>query len=163
MTDQQEQSNTDNSKVQTQAQEANGMDKDDKSNQVDKNNKADTYDDELDENFETELSKHATEKQLENTLESFENPKGIEDSNDASMPNGLQMDPKEIEKLQKKLMNMPRDKLMSVIRNISQKTDLNLGNNDFRSVNGDHREDAKKRLRQKLEQKRLARKPKDLK
>jgi len=120
----------------------------------------DKYDDELDENFEKELD--ATDEQLEKTINSFENPVGIEKNPDSTVTDGPLIDSAELEKFRKQINNMPKEKLMSLLKNISQKNNCGLGDNNFRSVNDEHRKDARERLRQKLEERRFARKPKDV-
>lgn len=120
------------------------------------------YDDELDENFEDNFAKTATTAEMKTTLESFDNPLGLEESPESPVMGGPQLDQKEIERFRKQVMNMPKNELMKFFRNIATQNNLGLGDNNFRSVSGDHRNDIKNKLRQKLNQRNMARKPKNV-
>jgi hypothetical protein len=120
------------------------------------------YDDELDENFEDNFEKTATTSEMKTTLNSFDNPLGLEESPESSVMDGPQLDQKEIERFRKQVMNMPKNELTKLFQNIATQNNLGLGENNFRSVNGDHRNDIKNKLRQKLNQRIMARKPKDV-
>jgi len=120
------------------------------------------YDDELDEKFEDSFAKTATTAEMKTTLESFDNPLGLEESPESPVLAGPQLDQKEVERFRKQIMNMPKNELMNFFRNIATQNNLGLGENNFRSVTGDHRNDIKNKLRQKLDQRSLARKPKDV-
>jgi len=118
------------------------------------------YDDELDEEFEEKLEKKLSIDEMTKTAESFDNPKGIEESNDSNVIDGPQIDPKNVDNLQKLMKNYSREKLMQILGDMSQKNNFDLGNNDFAKVSDAHRKNSKERLREKIATQRSTRKTK---
>ena len=120
------------------------------------------YDDELDETFESKLVADATESELNKTLNSFEIPRGIEDMDDSNVTNGPQIDKKEIDKLWKHMASLPREKQMEMLQNILSQEKFGLGDNNFSRASADRVGDTKTRLRAKIAQKQISRKPKTI-
>jgi hypothetical protein len=115
------------------------------------------YDDELDEKFEDDLAKKSTEKELGETIKSFDDPKGLEEKEDSPLKD-VNIDRGELEKMLQKIKKMPKNQLQQFLNNFVEKNDCGLGKCDFAHVSSDHREDARSRLRQKLKQKQMQRK-----
>lgn len=115
------------------------------------------YNDELDEEFEEKINKKITEQEFEQTINSFELPKGLEEMPNSILPNGPDMDQKDIDALRQRIQSMPANKIQELMANLSM-NNFGLGNNKFSSVSDDHRIDARERLRQKLAQKKFGRK-----
>ena len=103
----------------------------------------DTYDDELDEDFEEDLAKRSTLNELSKTLESFENPKGLEDEMPKESPllDGPQINQKDIDKLYKKATNgMSKAQLNLLLANLQKNNNFGLGDKDnLSSVSDDHK------------------------
>jgi hypothetical protein len=118
------------------------------------------YNDELDEDFEDELAKKTSIEQLERTVESFDQPEGLEDSKESPVLNGPQVDLRELERLKDKINKMPRDKLQEFLKSMALANKVELGKNDFSAVSDDHRKDASKSLKEKIAEKQLKRKSK---
>src|SRR5580692_9796648 len=78
--------------------------------EIKSNDNNDNFDDELDENFVEDISKKLTIGELENTTESFKNPKGLEETthSGSNLPAGPDIDPEELKKFQDYVKTLPR-------------------------------------------------------
>lgn len=122
----------------------------------------DIFDDELDENFVEDVSKKLSVEELEKTAESFENPKGLDETPGSGVSAGPDIDPEQLKKFQDYVKTLPRDKLMSLFSNMSGK-DYGLGENDLAAVSGDRRTQLKRRLRAQQNERRGSRQTKAVK
>ncbi len=120
------------------------------------------YDDELDENFEDDLAADLNVTNMKNTIQSFENPKGLDEINEISPINldGKRIDDNAINTLLEQLKAMPRKEVKDILKKIKQEKEHDNTKNDFSSVSVDHKEDANKRLKNKLRDMRNSRKTK---
>jgi hypothetical protein len=119
------------------------------------------FDDELDEDFVDNVSK-TSKNDLNKIVDSFDNPKGVEEEDNNNLTFGPDLDPEQIEKMRKHMQSLPRDQLMALLSNMVQQKDFGLGENDFSAVSGSRRDDARSRLQAKLQQQRNARQPKSV-
>jgi hypothetical protein len=124
-------------------------------------NEEQVFDDELDENFEEDVVKNNTSKTLKPIVESFDNPKGLEDCvNDMPMFND--------DTMKKYIQSMPREKLEQLYKSMmagggmdalqKEKIPKDFGKQDFASVADDHRLSVRDKLRKRLEEKQVKRK-----
>ena len=119
------------------------------------------YDDELDEDFVEKLAKKSTTEQLQTTLDSFENPQGLENAKDSSLMDGPQIDLKDINNLKKKMESMPHSERMALLADILKNNNFGLGaKENLSKVSGDHLIDASARLRTAIARKGSQRKSK---
>lgn len=124
-------------------------------------NKAVQYDDELDEDFEEQLVKTSTSDELQKTLDSFEDPKGIEESESSNLLNGPQMNTDFLENLKKNMNSKQRTQFQKMLANVVAQEKFGLGTNpNLSTVSEEHKTDSAKRLRQILAEKRFGRKSK---
>jgi hypothetical protein len=119
------------------------------------------YDDELDEDFVEKLAEKSTTEQLQTTLDSFDNPQGLETAKDSSLMDGPQIDLKDINNLKKKMESMPHSERMALLASILKNNNFGLGaKENLSKVTGDHLIDASARLRAAIARKGSQRKSK---
>lgn len=114
------------------------------------------YDDELDDDFEDTLDKTPA-PEYEKILESFENPKGLEEDPNSGVNAGPSLGSDEIEKLHKYLKNQPTQVVDQLMKNMTQAKDNGLGNTNFRHVSSEHKTDSAARLKAALKNKKFNR------
>jgi hypothetical protein len=119
------------------------------------------YDDELDEDFVEKLAEKSTAEHLQTTLDSFENPHGLETAKDSSLMDGPQIDLKDINNLKKKMESMPHSERMALLADILKNNNFGLGaKENLSKVSGDRLTDASARLRAAIARKGSQRKSK---
>lgn len=127
------------------------------------------HDDELNEDFEDELDEELTPKELEATVKSFEEPKGLENSDVAPIANGPQnfnLNSAKIKEFQNRMQGMkPEDRkaMNELMQILGQNKNINLNpnnQNDFSHTNESHRLDSITRLHTILAHKQNGRKTK---
>jgi hypothetical protein len=116
------------------------------------------YDDELDEDFEKDMTKLST-SELQKTVKSFESPAGLEDSNSSALANGPQLSKADIAKLRKKMAGMSKAQIASMLTKMMGINDFGLGadTNNLSAVTEDHKDDLSTRLKKQLAEKRRMR------
>lgn len=127
--------------------------KDDKDNNynISANDQEHDLDEDLDDEFDMNVLENLKNNEVKKTLDSFENPVSLEDADNISdSPN---INPKQLQELLSRMKNMPRDKLMQLLSNISADNAGNLGGNDFSSVSNKTKLSAHDRLSMKLQNK----------
>ena len=134
---------------------------------AEKNESNDTskqYNDELDEEFEEKLVKKSSIVELQSTLDSFENPKGLETAINSPLLNGPQLDAVKLMSLQKKLMGMTQtqqSQFKEMLTSILKNNNFGLGTKEnLSSVSNAHRSGAAEKLREAIARKGLSRKSK---
>jgi len=118
------------------------------------------YDDELDEKFEKDFKNKTDINKMEQTSKSFEEPKGIEDSQKLELP---KFDKAEVMKALNELKNMDPEQRRKLLESLSTRNNMNIPNTDFNSVNNAHRMDTKEKLKMIIKNKRMARMPNSVK
>ena len=118
------------------------------------------YDDELDEKFEKDFRNKTDINKMEQTSKSFEEPKGIEDSQKLELP---KFDKAEVMKALNELKNMDPEQRRKLLESLAARNNMNIPNTNFSSVSNAHRMDTKERLKMIIKNKRMARMPNDVK
>src|SRR5579872_2842942 len=75
------------------------------------------FDDELDEDFINNVTKVTTANELQQTVDSFDNPKGIEEDDDTTFTGHKDVDPEEIEKLRKYVQSLSPEDMSAFLAN----------------------------------------------